>query len=199
MRCVLCERDIHPMLTWEGLFCRRKKWVACARCYAKFERARADSYEGINTLYIYNEAMKEWLHRFKFAKDSVVAHIFADELKRAFKRYKRAVVVPIPMHVDKKRERTFAHIDVLLEAAGVRYTHLLEKTTSDSQSQKSQQQRQKSATLFRRNAIQLKKDTPLVLVDDIVTTGTTIRHAREVLEQDGFINIEVVVLISARL
>lgn len=199
MRCVLCEREIEPLLTWSSFVSRRKKWPTCARCYAKFERARAKRYSGINTLYVYNEAMKEWLHRFKFAKDSIVAHVFADEVKRALKGYKGAVVVPIPMHVDKKRARTFAHIDVLLEAAGVRYTHLLEKTTSDSQSQKSQQQRQKSATLFRRNAIQLKKDTPLVLVDDIVTTGTTIRHAREVLEQDGFTNIEVLVLISARL
>ena len=199
MRCLLCDREVERMETWTGLFSRRQKWTTCADCMARFERVTKQAYEGIHTMYVYNEAMREWLHRLKFSQDTIIAQVFADEIKKQANHYKKAVIVPIPMHPEKKRERTFAHMDVLLEAAGVRYTHLLEKTTTDRQSQKSQQARENSTTLFIRNAIQLRKDTHLVLVDDIVTTGTTIRHAREVLERDGFTHIEVVVFISARM
>lgn len=198
MRCLLCDREVAKVETWAGLFSRRQQWTTCTGCMAKFERVTEQAYEGMHTVYVYNEAMKDWLHRLKFSQDTIIAHVFADEIKKVVAQYKGAVIVPIPMHPAKKRVRTFAHMDVLLEAVGVRYTHLLEKTTTDTQSQKSRLERENSATLFTRNAIQLRKDTHLVLVDDIVTTGTTIRHAREVLERDGFTHIEVVVFISAR-
>lgn len=199
MRCLLCDRVVEKIETWTGLFSRRQRWTTCASCMAKFERVSEQAYEGIRTIYVYNEAMRDWLHRLKFSQDAIIAHVFADEIKKLCSHYKKAVIVPIPMHPAKKRARTFAHVDVLLEAAGVRYTHLLEKTTTDTQSQKSRVERENSATLFTRNAIQLRKDTHLVLVDDIVTTGTTIRHALKVLKRDGFTHIEVLVFISARM
>ena len=33
-----------------------------------------------------------------------------------------AIIVPIPMHPEKKIQRTFAHVDELLKSAGIPYT-----------------------------------------------------------------------------
>lgn len=165
---------------------------------AQFERVEEQPYENVQALYYYNDAMQSYLFRYKFLKDYVVRVVFADVLRETLKAYKGYTIVPIPMHPDKKRERTFAHIDELLEAASVPYVHLLEKTTTASQSEKTKEQRENSRILFCRNTIQLKKNRPILIVDDIITTGTTIRHATHVLRQAGFEKIDVLVLISAR-
>lgn len=73
MRCLLCDRVVEKMETWTGLFSRRQKWTTCASCMEKFERVSEQSYEGIRTIYVYNEAMRDWLHRLKFSdRKSVV-------------------------------------------------------------------------------------------------------------------------------
>ena len=198
MNCLLCDALLEAIPTWGDFFRKRRQQSVCEKCMAQFERVEEQPYENVQALYYYNDAMQSYLFRYKFLKDYVVRVVFADVLRETLKAYKGYTVVPIPMHPDKKRERTFAHIDELLEAARVPYVHLLEKTTTASQSEKTKEQRENSRILFCRNTIQLKKNRPILIVDDIITTGTTIRHATHVLQQAGFEKIDVLVLISAR-
>ena len=60
----------------------------------------------------------------------------------------KATIVPIPMHPEKKIERTFAHIDELLKSANIPFTHLLEKTETEAMGEKSKQQRLAMDPLF---------------------------------------------------
>lgn len=198
MYCLLCDRPIQHDASWGKLFQKRVHDEACAACMTKFERVAIQPYEEAETLFYYNDAMRDYVHRYKFGQDVALAHVFKKDLRAVLKKYKNATFVPIPLHKQKLPQRTFSQVDELLKAAQIPFIHLLEKMTLDSQSEKSHIERKQTVTLFRRNRTNLKKDAHVVLVDDIITTGTTIRLARETLEADGFTNISAVVLISAR-
>ena len=103
------------------------------------------------------------------------------------------IVVPIPMHPQKLVKRTFSHIDELLIAAKIPYKHLLEKTTIDTQSKKSREERLNTQKLFR--AISKIAPKNYVIFDDIYTTGTTIEHAKKALLEAGAKTVASVTLI----
>ncbi|RAZ70324.1 ComF family protein [Planococcus maitriensis] len=137
--------------------------------------------------------MKDWFHQYKFLKDILLAQVFAGDLKEALKN-ERAVAVPIPLNEEKLRERSFSQVDQLLEAANIPYRHLLEKC-GETLGGKNRQERMDAQQLFRLNGETVPKQ--LVLVDDLYTTGTTMRHAAKVLQEAGAESIRILALIRA--
>ncbi|MBT2581689.1 ComF family protein [Planococcus sp. ISL-109] len=137
--------------------------------------------------------MKNWFHQYKFLKDVVLAEVFASDLKEILVK-ERATVVPIPLHPGKLHERSFSQVDQLLVAAGVRYSHLLEKC-GETLGEKNRQERIASTDLFHLNGEAVPKQ--VLLVDDLYTTGTTMRHAAKALTQGGAKDIRMLTLIRA--
>ncbi|WP_107842089.1 ComF family protein [Metasolibacillus meyeri] len=190
--CLLCERALQHTITWKTLFERNWSPVICERCEAKFEKAHYEK-AGVTAIFLYNDVMKKILRQYKFSQDIVLAKIFRQALHERLSNCQETIV-PIPMHPLKKKERTFAHIDELLCAAEIQYEHMLEKTTLETQVGKSQKQRQQVAPLF----ICHKKLSAkhYIVIDDIITTGTTIAHARKALLDAGAESVTAVVLIK---
>ena len=149
----------------------------------------------VTSLYTYNEAMREYLHQFKFLQDVALASVFANELRTLLKG--NATIVPIPMHPEKRIQRTFAHVDELLKSARIPFTHLLEKTGTEAMGEKSRAQRLAMEPLFTVKPGTAIQPGTYILVDDIYTTGTTLRHAATVLKEAGATRVEAVTLIRA--
>ncbi|WP_042471072.1 ComF family protein [Bacillus ndiopicus] len=190
--CLLCERELQQVITWQTLFERSWPPVICERCEAKFERTHYTT-EELTTIFYYNDAMKNFLRQYKFSQDIILAKVFRQELNKLL-RNRSETIVPIPMNPLKKKERTFAHIDELLHAAEIPYEHLLEKTTTETQVGKSKLQRQQVAPLFSCTKELAAKH--YILIDDIVTTGTTIAHAKKALLDAGAESVTAIVLIK---
>lgn len=197
--CLLCEQSIAATLSWQALLGLDKQANICQDCSKKFQRAdninRCDNVDQLTSLYTYNEAMSDYLHQFKFLQDVQLACVFAGELREHLTG--NGTIIPIPMHPEKVVQRTFAHVDELLKSARVPYKHLLEKTGIEVMGEKTKTQRLAMQPLFIVKPEIVIQPKTYILVDDIYTTGTTIRHAATVLKQAGAKRIEVVTLISA--
>ena len=126
--------------------------------------------------------MKDVLHRYKFMHDVALAKVFRKQLNEAL-RHERRIIVPIPMHPQKLAERTFSPVEELLAAASIPYERLLEKTTTETQSRKTREERLNTPQLFR--VINQVKNKDYLVFDDIHTTGTTIEHAKKALLEAG--------------
>ncbi|MFJ7932818.1 ComF family protein [Sporosarcina sp. NPDC096371] len=197
--CLLCEQAIAATPSWQSLLGLDKQTNICQDCSKKFQRAdnkiESDSIDQVTTLYTYNEAMREYLHQYKFLQDVQLAGIFARELRTHIPT--DALVVPIPIHPEKKIQRTFAHVDELLKSAHIPYTHLLEKVDTGAMGEKSKAERLAMKPLFIvKNGVTIQPRT-YILIDDIYTTGTTLRHAATVLKQAGATRVEAITLIHA--
>ena len=190
MDCLLCGTPLIEQVSWLTLI-QRFPTTICPTCEQKFSPVSNEQSDH-RSLYRYNEAMKDYLHRYKFMGDVVLAKVFQKQLHDVFKHEQR-IVVPIPMHPQKLVERTFSHIDELLIAAKIPYKHLLEKTTIDNQSKKSREERINTPQLF--NVIRKIDPKNYVVFDDIYTTGTTIDHAKKALLEAGAKTVTSVTLI----
>lgn len=206
MTCLICGTLYQPSATWSRLFIYELDSSTCKRCFANFEVSKSTidytdflgtPYEGavdsVFCLYSYNEPMKEYLHQYKFLQDVALAKVFSGKLKKAFQK-KEGIVVPIPMHPEKLKLRTFSQVDELLNAAQIPFQQLLTKTTSDSQGKKTKKERLKTTNLF--EVIGIIEATNYILFDDIYTTGATIHHAAKILKDAGAKRVEVITLIK---
>lgn len=197
--CLLCEQSIASTPSWQSLLGLHKQTNICQDCSKKFQRAdnkeECDILDQVTSLYTYNEAMRDYLHHYKFLQDVQLAHVFAHELRSYLPA--KAIIVPIPMHPEKKIQRTFAHVDELLKSAGIPYTHLLEKLDTEAMGEKSKAQRLAMKPLFAIKEGTIIQPTTYILVDDIYTTGTTLRHAATILKKSGAKRIEALTLIRA--
>lgn len=181
--CLLCNTPLNEPFTWKLLLTNHFPKTICFDCEKKFEPYENKD-KTVISLFRYNNPMKDYLHRYKFLHDVILAKIFREQIHMYLSKQK-AVIVPIPMHPLKLKERTFSHVDELLKEANVPFTHYLEKITTETQGGKSRQQRLKAPPIFRlKNGMDVKgKD--FILVDDIYTTGTTIQHGKKVLLDNG--------------
>lgn len=135
------------------------------------------------SLYTYNDFLKEIIARFKYRGDYILARAFAKDVNvhLAIADY----YVPIPLSEQRLYERGFNQAEALIKEAGHSPTHLLTRIHSEKQSKKS-----RSARIHIPQAFQIENETNLegksiILIDDIYTTGSTLRHAAKLLKQSG--------------
>lgn len=191
--CLLCGTPLQSTFGWQNFFVRQLPQTLCTRCEEKFERNERQE-EGVTSLYMYNEVMKDYMHRFKFLGDVVLAKAFSRTLHAALKN-DEALIVPIPMHPENLKKRTFAPVDELLRAAEIPFTHPLTKTTTATQVGKTREERLQVSQLFDVLDGVAIQNKDIVLFDDIYTTGTTIRHAKHALLQVGAHSVRAITLI----
>ena len=205
--------------TWRSLFFRDFAETVCPSCKAQFCRVpkaccgicglpgdgicrdcslwERTEFAGLvhsgKSLYLYNEAMKTFLHQYKFLQDVVLSEVFAGDINEAL-HHSDAMLVPIPMNTEKLKKRTFSQVDELLASAGLPFTHLLSKT-DQVQGKKSRQERLESTKLFEWNGNKIPNK--IILIDDLYATGTPMRHAAKELKGAGAGEIELFTLIRA--
>ena len=217
MKCLLCDTDIIFSPTWRGIFLPASEEAVCKTCKAEFSKIHgpmcgicsipgpelcldcsywettglAGLIQSGSSLYHYNEAMKTFLHRYKFLQDVALSAVFAADMKQALRK-PGGVVIPIPMHTKKLKERTFPQVDRLLDAAEISYQHFLIKSDA-VQGTKTKRERIAVKDLFTWNGEAVPKK--VLLVDDLYTTGATLRQAAKVLKEAGAEEVRVFTLI----
>ena len=136
-------------------------------------------------------------------------HVLAD-MEEIFRRaahvlafVRNAVLVPVPLHPRKERERGYNQAALLAEtlarAAGGRPRHVrLLRRTQDTATQTAFDRRTRMANL--KNAFALVRGARLdpaqhyILVDDVFTTGSTLNSCARTLRRAGALNLDVVTL-----
>ncbi|WP_438316029.1 ComF family protein [Sporosarcina sp. FA9] len=198
--CLLCTKRLTDTPSWKSLLGLDQQTIICEDCSKKFQRAEIKEedisvLDKVTSLYTYNEAMRDYLHQFKFLQDIALASVFANEIRARLP--KDAVIVPIPMHEEKLITRSFAHVDEMLNSAHIPFIHLLKKTGTEVMGEKTKAERLTMKPLFKLIDPLSIDQKRVIIVDDIYTTGTTLRHAATVLKEAGAIRVEAVTLIRA--
>ncbi|MFC4023860.1 ComF family protein [Oceanobacillus longus] len=224
MICLWCHNQIIPEITWSNLFQLYKPKPICTECEDKLEllhgpRCRIcsrqtdeeicsdclwwegnlekDALEFNYSVFAYNEIMQEVITKWKYRGDYVLGEIFRIYFKDTFnERFsvlkKDAVLIPIPLSKERARERGFNQAKALAEFLPVPCTDILSRQDGEKQSKKTRLERIYTDSPF---FIEQPINKPVILVDDIYTTGTTLRHAAKLLKNHGCPSIYALTLI----
>ena len=207
--CLLCKEQIKEKGSFLRLFLLKEGGPSyCSTCYQNFEHISEEhcpccfrngqsdlctdcqkwEEEGEQvqhqSLFTYNEAMKEYFSQYKFQGDYVLRFVFAKAAKKAVKMFKEHTIVPIPVSIEKFQVRGFNQVQGILDAANLSYRDVLEKKDTLAQSSKTREDRLQTQQAFKiKNGVDLPDK--ILLVDDIYTTGKTLQLAKQILLEAG--------------
>ncbi|MBP2241974.1 competence protein ComFC [Cytobacillus eiseniae] len=135
------------------------------------------------SLLTYNTFAKEVLARYKFRGDYAIAFAFVPFIKQRLQSIPFDALVPIPLSEERLYERGFNQSEALIIASGYKPTNLLTRIHSEKQSKKSRAERIHLPQVFQTEAS--LSNEKVLLIDDIYTTGSTLRHAAKLLKSAG--------------
>ncbi|MBU1726203.1 MAG: ComF family protein [Candidatus Omnitrophica bacterium] len=162
---------------------------ACARQKLNFDRAFSPfTYEG---------PVKELIHQFKYKNKDHLGQFLSKPMISFIKEYSLPIndmdiIVPIPLHKAKLREREFNQAQVLSAHIAKEFNkEILNDALCRHRSTKTQTELEVSERFsnvmdsFRVEKAEAVKGKNLLLVDDVLTTGATASEAAQALKNAG--------------
>lgn len=193
MHCLFCDQIIQQSSSFTQFLIGAPSTYCCKRCEEQIEYTSES-----HAIYFYNSFMQDVLHQFKFLKDIRIADFFAKALKKKVRGMEYDLIIPIPMHIEMEKKRTFSPVEIVLQQAKLPFHSVLEKTTMSQQSKKTYEQRINSPSFFKSLPHVDITQQKILLIDDLITTGTTIKHAKMILLELGAKSVEEVIFISGK-
>ena len=168
----------------------------CLRAPRAFDKARS--------LFHYEKSIKELLHNFKFSGDMSSLNTFY-ELSRQSSVLSdlspAELILPVPLHINRLRERGFNQALLLAKALfpdkkqSIRYDILLRSSNSCPQTGlNGAKRRQNLRNAFTVSKAEDLRNSTVLLVDDVFTTGTTVQECAKTLKKAGCKRVEVLTL-----
>lgn len=157
----------------------------CRRLAPPFAKAVAyGSYDG---------GLRELIHLLKYEQVRPAAAVLGRMLQEAVASLEvspQAIVIPVPLHVKKRRQRGFNQAE-LIAREGLKQMTLCARSLERQRDTKSQigltshqrRENMRGAFVVPRPQEILERD--VVLVDDVFTTGTTVSECARVLKRAG--------------
>lgn len=217
--CLLCGGPLTPMIDLRVLlsFGALDRAQSCRRCWQKFTpirqhhccpecgRQQSDTtrcsdcqrWGGTDgfvnqALFAYDDMMQDFMVQYKFRGDYRLRRVFQSTFRDAIKTLAPDLIVPVPVHPDTLRSRGFTQVTGFLD--GLAWTDMLTtvaQTKQTAQSRKRRRERLATTQPFKLKDEQKNKGVGkrVLVVDDIYTTGTTIRFAADILRQAGSLEV----------
>ncbi len=212
MHCLWCHTRMIPELKWENIFMMPAVSKFCSDCEQALVKINGNRCQHCSRLsdktvcrdcrtwqkkddplrwnksvYVYNEQMKEIVSRWKYRGDYVLGNALGQAFsgnmnKPAAGLPPDIITVPIPLSEERLLERGFNQAKQLADSLSVSCAEILERRHSEKQSKKTRKERLTAENPFFLTETVHK---PVLLVDDIYTTGTTLRQAASLLKEKG--------------
>ena len=170
----------------------------CQKCQdefdPKFKSFKVDGYKAL-AIYEYTPFIKKLIYLYKgcfdYELNETFLNVFIKEIKIRFHGYS---VIPIPSYIEDDKKRGFNHVIEAFKKLDLEVLPIIEKTAHQKQADKSAKKRKEIGKyLAFKNPISLENKKVLI-VDDIYTTGSTMRATINMVEKLNPKDIKVLVL-----
>ena len=164
----------------------------------KFIKFTVDGYKAL-AFYEYSEFIKRQIYVYKGCFDyemkDRVLNLFIKEIKMYYQGYK---IIPAPSYFKDDETRGFNHVVEVFKQLGLDMCQIVTKTERFKQAEKSAKERQsicKHLSLTSNTSLSKYK---VLIVDDIYTTGATMKSMIKLIESLHPKDIKVLVLVKTK-
>ncbi|WP_295567431.1 ComF family protein [uncultured Stenotrophomonas sp.] len=202
LRCLVCNDDGHDgldlcaacyaELPWAGRACLRcalplpdNALIVCGTC-----REEVPPQAATHASLLYLPPVDQLLVRYKFHQDLAAGRLLAQLMQRAPPPWSCAPLVPVPLHNRRVRQRGYNQAAELCRLLPMPvWQGLYRRRHTAPQSERSAEQRRDN--LFDAFATRGSAPVRLTLVDDVMTTGSTVMEIAETLRLVGTEEVRV--------
>lgn len=182
--------------------CKKKtEKFLCDKCSSLLIKVKEPLYLDNITVYssyYYNFVTKKFLMELKYNQNFIVAKILASSMAELIKNIPNITLVPIPTSIERLKERTYnqsvlicKYIQKILPFSEINF-NLLSKNNHQSQKNKTLEERKNIK--FNINSQNFFIKNTLVLVDDIIASGSTLNNAAKTLRENLGINLKIIAI-----
>ena len=208
-RCPVCDRvlamgnrTVCPKCRKSLVFIGSKGCRKCGRLltdsdeeYCEDCKSTAHVFDRALSAFVYNDAFRKSVFRFKNGGRQEYADFYAEALYRIYGAEIRAfdadAIVPVPLHKSKMKERGYNQAELIASKLAKKLyipmcnNRIIRVNRATAQKTLGASQRRKNlkkAFIIKGNDVKLKR---VIIVDDVYTTGSTIGEISVVLKRHG--------------
>ena len=185
-------------------FCRlfNAEMPICQACQTemepKFISFHVDNHKA-TSIYDYNPFIRKLIYQYKGCYDYELHKVFLDRYAREIKlRFFDYVVIPIPSYKNEDEERGFNHVVETFKSLGINMLNIIEKTEKHKQAVSTVNQRKEVYKYLELNSHPDLSKKKVLIVDDVYTTGSTMKAAIRLVEKLNPKKISVLVVAKTR-
>ncbi len=175
----------------------QKDVFICEKCLNNmdpiFKKFKLEGVDGI-AIFPYNDFVRSNIYLLKGCQDYEMKDVFVapfvNELKFMFQGYQ---IVPAPSSEERVKERGYNQTIEIFNCLGLPFLNILKKTKDVQQHSLSFQERQKIGEAISIDDVYLK-NKKILLVDDILTTGATLKACVNLIKEKGPKKIRILVV-----
>jgi len=162
---------------------------SCANVKFYFDRAFSPC--------LYTGTVKKLIHEFKYGGKDYLGEPLGSIMNTFIRDYNLPIehldfIIPVPLHKSRQREREFNQAEILSRQVAEEFNKelltgaLIRSKPTKTQTELTLEERRRNVEeSFRVSQPELIKDTNLLLIDDVLTTGATSNEAAKSLKEAG--------------
>lgn len=197
--CKICFKKITDYSLYNLI---RKNNVLCEDCFskldAKFLSFKIGNIKGL-AVYEYNDYIKELIYKLKGCYDYELKDVFLVRYLLYFRmKYHGYYIVFVPSYYLDDEKRGFNHVHAIFEGLKLLELPILNKKIAHKQSDQSFNGRRSIKNVLEIDKNISLKGKKILLVDDIMTTGSTLLTSIELLRNQDAHKIEILVIAKTK-
>ena len=197
--CKICFNKIKPNDIYSII---NKDIFVCSECFERlkphFGKFELDNVHGI-AIFDYDENIQSFLYQLKGCHDFELSTIFLERYKKELRlMYNDYVLIPAPSSKEDDEEREFNHVIEIFNKTGLYILPCIRKTIKYKQSDHSAKDRQNIEKILEIEEKARIKNKKILLVDDVLTTGSTLKAMIRLVRKFEPKKIKILVMSKTR-